>query len=337
MADIFISYSRSDRDRCLAIRKALEDLKVSVWSDSGIGAGSSFDREIEREIEASRALLVLWSGQSVDSDWVRNEARTGKERSGLIAVQLEPCQLPLEFRSVQAEVLPEGAEGTANSTWLGILSRIGELVGRPGLADYARICSEGSLDDWKRWLAKHPEDPLAPDAIDGIAERAMPGMRQELASERTKRSALEAELAEHVEASKARSTEIATNARELVRLRGELDDARSGLSEAERELARFRRASGSNSGFDDGGLSGLGIVLGHRLALYLCGLLWFVAIWFCSGPLGQLINGRGTLTDVFWICFGIAALFVPAAIVTMKILRKRRALERESEGLAVQD
>ncbi|MCT2401453.1 toll/interleukin-1 receptor domain-containing protein [Novosphingobium mangrovi (ex Huang et al. 2023)] len=337
MADIFISYSRSDRERCSAIRKALEDLKVSVWSDTGIGAGSSFDREIEREIEACTALLVLWSGQSVDSDWVRNEARTGKERSGLVAVQLEPCQLPLEFRSVQAEVLPDGAQGTAHATWLGILSRIGELTGRPGLAEYARICTEGSLDDWKRWLARHPDDPLAPDAIDGIVERAMPDMRQQLASERTKRAALEAELAEHVDASRARSTEITTNARELVRLRGELEDTRNGLREAETELSRFRAASGSNSGFDDGGLAGLGIVLGHRLALYICALLWFVAIWFCWEPLSQLMNGRGALADVFWICFGIAALFVPAVIITMKILRKRSALARETEGLALPD
>lgn len=337
MADIFISYSRSDRERCTTIREALNGLKVSVWFDAGIGAGSSFDREIEREIEAARALLVLWSRQSVESDWVRNEARTGKERSGLIAVQLEECQLPLEFRSVQAEILPEGAEGTANSTWLGILSRIGELVDRPGLAEYARISAEGSLDDWKRWLARYPADPLAPDVIDGIVERAMPDMRQQLASERTKRAALEAELAEHVETSRARSTEIATNARELVRLRSELDEARSGQRDAEIELSRFRAASGSKSGIDDGGLAGLGIVLGHQLALYIGALLWFVAIWFCWSPLSDLLDGRGALSDVFWICFGIVTLFVPAVLVTVKILRKRSAMAREAENWAVPD
>ncbi|HEX7853712.1 MAG TPA: TIR domain-containing protein [Sphingobium sp.] len=332
MADIFISYSRSDRTRCAAIRDALEALKVSVWFDAGIGAGSSFDREIEREIEAAKALLVLWSEASAESDWVRNEARTGKERKGLIAVQLQACQLPLEFRSIQAELLPDGAEGTDNSVWLGILARIGDLVDRPGLAEYARLGQGGSLSDWKRWLARYAADPLASGVIDNIVERAMPDMRQQLASERAKRAALEAELAEHNDASRAQSVEVTTGARELVRLRRELDQAQSGQREAEVELARFRAASGSKSGVADSGLAGLGIVLDNRLALYVGGLLWFVAIWFCWGPLKKLMDGYGGLGDVFWLVFGIVALIAPAVIVTMKIARKRRALAKEAEG-----
>ncbi len=330
MADIFISYSRSDRERCTAIRGALEALKVDVWSDAGIGAGSSFDREIEREIAAAKALLVLWSAASAESDWVRNEARTGKERSGLIAVQLEPCQLPLEFRSIQAEILPEGAEGSDNPVWLGMLARLGDLVGRPGLAEYAKLNRAGTLDDWKRWLARYAADPLASGVIDNIVERAMPDLRQQLAGERAKRTALEAELAEHADASKAQSGEVATNARELVRLRRELDEARSGQRDAETELARFRAASGGKGGAEDGGLSGLGIVLENRVALYVGALLWIVAIWFCWGPLNKLMDGYGGLSDVFWLAFGIVGLIGPAAIVSIKILRKRSALAREA-------
>jgi len=332
MADVFISYSRSDRDRCTAIRTALEALKVDVWSDAGIGAGSSFDREIEREIEAARALLVLWSEASAQSDWVRNEARTGKERGGLIAAQLEPCQLPLEFRSVQAELLPPNAEGSDNPVWLGILARLGEIVGRPGLADYARLSRTGTLADWKRWLVRNAADPLASDVIDGIVERAMPDMRQQLAGERAKRAALEAELAEHVEGARAQSAEVATGSRELVRLRRELDESRSAQREAETELARFRAASGSKAGATTGGLAGLGIVLEDRLALYVGALLWIVALWFCWGPLKHLIDGTGGLGDVFWIAFGIGALITPAVVVTIRILRKRSALAKEAEG-----
>jgi len=333
MADIFISYSRSDRDRCKAICDILEGLKVSVWFDAGIGAGSSFDREIEREIDAAKALLVLWSEDSVESDWVRNEARTGKERSGLIAVQLRPCTLPLEFRSVQAEVLPEGAEGSDNAIWLGILERIGELLDRPGLVEYTRLKDKGSVADWKKWLARHSSDPLVPDVIDNIIENATPDISQQLAGERAKRSALQAELAELSAASKAQSGELATGARELVRLRRELDQAQSGQHAAESELARFREASGGkNKG--DGELSGLGIVLNDKIALYIAALLWVVAIRFCWEPLNQLIKGYGALGDVFWILFGIITLAVPAALLSIKIFRKRKALQREEEALA---
>ncbi len=48
MADVFISYSRKDRERCSAIREALAELGVDVWYDAGISAGSAFDREIEK-------------------------------------------------------------------------------------------------------------------------------------------------------------------------------------------------------------------------------------------------------------------------------------------------
>jgi hypothetical protein len=330
MADIFISYSRSDRDRCIAIRDALALLKVGIWFDAGIGAGASFDREIEREIEAAKALLVLWSEASAQSDWVRNEARTGKERSGLIAVQLEPCQLPLEFRSVQAEILPAGAEGSDNPVWLGIVARIGDLLGRPGLADYVRLSGKGSLEDWKAWLARNAADPLAGDVIDTIVERAMPDMRQQLAGERAKRAALAAELAEHVDSAKAQSGEVATGARELVRLRRELDEARSGQRDAETELARFRDASGGKAGRSDGGLAGFGIVLEDKLALYVGILLWVVAIWFCWTPLSKLMDGYAGLGEVFSLVFGIVALFVPAIIVAAKLLRRRAAAAREA-------
>lgn len=329
MADIFISYSRNDRDRCTAIRDHLEALKVSVWFDAGIGAGSSFDREIEREIEAAKALLVLWTEESVESDWVRNEARTGKERSGLIAVQLRECQLPLEFRSVQAEILEEGAEGTDNLVWLNILTRIGELLERPGLAEYARLKEKGSSDDWKDWLRRYAADPLAPSVIDRIIESATPDTSQQLAGERAKRAAMEAELGELTAASKAQAGEVASNARELVRLRRELNEAQSGQKEAEAELERFREASGGKSGADDGGLAGLGIVLQDKVAVYIMLLLWIVAIWFIWEPLRELMRGYGGLGDVFWIVFGIVTLALPAGLMTMKILRKRKAMANE--------
>lgn len=332
MADIFISYSRNDRDRCTAIRDHLEALKVSVWFDAGIGAGSSFDREIEREIEAAKALLVLWTEESVESDWVRNEARTGKERSGLIAVQLRECQLPLEFRSIQAEILEEGAEGTDNLVWLNILNRIGELLERPGLAEYARLREKGSTDDWKAWLSRYSADPLAPSVIDRIIESATPDTSQQLAGERAKRAAMEAELGELTAASKAQAGEVASNARELVRLRREMDQAQSGQKEAEAELERFREASGGKSGADNGGLTGLGIVLEDKVAIYITLLLWVVAVQFVWEPLSQLIKGYGGLGDVFWIAFGVVALALPAGLMTMKILRKRKAMANEEDS-----
>ena len=324
MADVFISYSRSDRPRCAEIRDALAALKVDVWFDAGIEPGHAFDREIEREIAGSKAVLVLWSEASAGSDWVRNEARTGKESGRLVAAQLEPCQLPLEFRSVQAELLAPDAAIEASPVWFGMLKRIGELVGRPGLADFARLAASDApaAEAWRGWIAANSADPLAGAAVARMVDAAAPELRAQLAAERARRAALEAELAD---TSKAQAGELTTSSRELAKARRELD-------EAEAELAALRESVGTGGRRSLlGGDVGSGVVLDLRLAIYVSLLLWVLAIWFLSSSIGRLSGARGDLVDVFWLLFGVIALVAPAIVVTLIVMARRRALAARAE------
>jgi len=101
VADIFLSYSREDRSAAEAISRSFEGRGWSVWWDRKIAAGSSFDKMIERELESARCVVVLWSGTSIDSDWVKNEASAAVERDVLLPVMIEAVRLPLEFRRKQ--------------------------------------------------------------------------------------------------------------------------------------------------------------------------------------------------------------------------------------------
>ena len=74
MADIFISYARTDRETVCALADALEAAGYSAWWDRNISGGSEFSRTIERELEAARTVVVAWSATSIDSHWVRDEA-----------------------------------------------------------------------------------------------------------------------------------------------------------------------------------------------------------------------------------------------------------------------
>ncbi len=242
-----------------------------------------------------------------------------------MAVQIDACELPLEFQSIQAELMPEGAEGTANTAWLNLLMRIGDILERPGLAEYARLSSDSDLDGWKRWLRRFASDPLAASVIDRIVDFAMPDMRKQLAGERAKRQALEVQLTEHEDNAKAQSTEIATSTRELVKLRSELEEVRSGRQQAETELERFRTASGSKAGSED---NGIGIMLQDREAIYVAVLLWAFAITFSSENISDLMDGRADIGDIFWLIFAIAALFFPAVVITGKLVRKKFAMAR---------
>lgn len=131
MTDVFISYRRRDRERCAGIAKALQDVGFSVWFDAKIEPGTSFDREIERAIREAKAVLVLWSSEAVESDWVRNEARIGKRADKLIAIRLDECEPPLEFSSVQTIDLFAGSTGEQQAEWDRIVSRVAYLVERP--------------------------------------------------------------------------------------------------------------------------------------------------------------------------------------------------------------
>jgi hypothetical protein len=110
----------------------------------GRQVGESFDREIETAIKKARAVLVLWSKASVESEWVRNEVGIGKERGVLAAAQLGDCDLPIAFRATHSELLHEEAFQDNHPGWLKVLERIGALTGRTGLASYSRALGEGS-------------------------------------------------------------------------------------------------------------------------------------------------------------------------------------------------
>ena len=92
MADIFISYADEDRDRAKLLAKALEGQGWSVWWDRIIPPGKSFDQVIQEAITAAKCVVVLWSKESIKSDWVREEATIGKRRQILVPATMVTAQ-----------------------------------------------------------------------------------------------------------------------------------------------------------------------------------------------------------------------------------------------------
>jgi hypothetical protein len=101
MTDIFISYANEDRERAESLAHALESCGWSVWWDRKIIAGQAFDEVIERELDIAKCVVVLWSQNSITSEWVKNEAAIAAERAVLVPALIERVKLPLEFRRRQ--------------------------------------------------------------------------------------------------------------------------------------------------------------------------------------------------------------------------------------------
>jgi len=101
LADIFVSYSREDRDKVTALAAALESEGYSLWWDHNLSAGGRFVSEIEEELEAARVVLVVWSKSSVNSMWVADEANVGLEKNILVPVAIDGVRPKLGFRQIQ--------------------------------------------------------------------------------------------------------------------------------------------------------------------------------------------------------------------------------------------
>src|SRR5205814_6105833 len=74
MAGVFLSYDRDDSDKARILASALERAGHSVWWDLHVRGGAQFSKVIEEALKAADAVVVLWSKDSIDSAWVRDEA-----------------------------------------------------------------------------------------------------------------------------------------------------------------------------------------------------------------------------------------------------------------------
>jgi len=100
-ATIFLSYAHADKVKAQRIAAALEKSGYTVWWDQLIEGGSRFARSIDDALEKADAVVVVWSKNSIESDWVKDEASHARDRQKLVPVSLDGTHPPLGFRQYQ--------------------------------------------------------------------------------------------------------------------------------------------------------------------------------------------------------------------------------------------
>ncbi len=98
MAGVFLSYDREDLPRARSLALALAKAGHSVWWDRHIKGGAQYSNEIEQALKRAEAVVVLWSRNSIDSAWVRDEAAAARDAGRLVPARLDPSEPPLGFR-----------------------------------------------------------------------------------------------------------------------------------------------------------------------------------------------------------------------------------------------
>jgi hypothetical protein len=111
MADVFISYNRSDRPVAEAMARELRQLGVDVWWDHELLGGEDYRRKISELISRTQAAIVIWSRRSVDSQWVISEAAAARERKVLVPVTIDGEQPPIDFRTLHTTDLVSWTPG----------------------------------------------------------------------------------------------------------------------------------------------------------------------------------------------------------------------------------
>jgi TolB-like protein len=137
MPDVFLSYSRADRDVARRFAEALQAAGLEVWWDVGLAAGEAYDRVTEEALTSARAVVVLWSKTSVDSRWVRAEATQGDRNGTLVPVMIEDCKRPVMFELVHTADLTRWKGKVTDPAWQAFLADVRRVVGREGPAPAA--------------------------------------------------------------------------------------------------------------------------------------------------------------------------------------------------------
>lgn len=125
----FLSYAREDQATAAPLARALEAAGLEVWWDSKIEGGAAFSQAIQAALESSDAVIVLWSRASIGSDWVLDEAATGRRLKKLVPVSLDGTEPPLGFRQYQAVKLAGRQDNADADQVAAIVRSVGAAAG----------------------------------------------------------------------------------------------------------------------------------------------------------------------------------------------------------------
>ncbi|MFI5263299.1 MAG: TPR end-of-group domain-containing protein [Candidatus Kapaibacterium sp.] len=176
-ADVFVSYSREDKERVLSLASELRNAGVSLWIDEGnIDGATMWGEEIVNALEGAKVLLLMVSEKSVISHNVIKEVVLASERKEhILPIHLEPTRIPPGLKyplaGIQHVEYFQGESAENLKTIIRSLERIGVTVKPPEPPTPTRVekapspsmHSSAPVTDLGTAIAVIPFDNLSPD------------------------------------------------------------------------------------------------------------------------------------------------------------------------------
>lgn len=95
--EVFISYCHEDYRLADALQLALSSRGFAVWYDQNLNGGDRFESVINAQIDDARALIGLWTSNSMQSQWVKHES---------VRAHLQGKLIPVRHRALDVETIP---------------------------------------------------------------------------------------------------------------------------------------------------------------------------------------------------------------------------------------
>jgi len=113
MGHIFISYSHNDTDYAHRLADTLQAEGFDVWIDERLDYGSQWPQEIQKQLDACDAFILVMSPRSFASEWVQSELQRAKRKLKQIFPLLLEGDEPwlsvesTQYYDVRGEILPD--------------------------------------------------------------------------------------------------------------------------------------------------------------------------------------------------------------------------------------
>lgn len=144
MADVFLSYARESLAWANRVAAGLRAQGFSVWFDDHLPAHRAYSEVIEEQLDASAAVLVLWSEAAARSQWVRSEANRARETGRLVQARLDGFRLPMPFDQIQCADLRGWSGDAVAPEWQRTIESICALAKRQPEASTVNAAPAGS-------------------------------------------------------------------------------------------------------------------------------------------------------------------------------------------------
>src|SRR5262249_2528686 len=114
MAQVYVSYSRKDRETVLPIIKAMDRAGLDLWhDDEALSPSSSIREKMQRELDKALCVIVLWSKAAAQSQWVQWEIHNAIQAwstDRLVLAALDDTPLPVGLRDLSPISIREASD-----------------------------------------------------------------------------------------------------------------------------------------------------------------------------------------------------------------------------------